>query len=59
MKYVVTFEKGDGSCESFTVYNNASCVALAVEEAKEKANELHNCPYDYYLNSNVVSVVRV
>ena len=58
MTYVVTFDHWTGEHECFTV--NASCVEIAIMDAKKAANEKHNhSGYDFYGDSNVVSVIRV
>lgn len=56
MAYVVTFEKGDGSHESFTV--GSYCVELAIMDAKEKADEKYNHS-GFYRDSDVFSIIRV
>ena len=57
MAYIVTFDHWTGEHECFTV--NSSCIEIAIMDAKEKANEKHNSSNDFYLDSNVVSVIRV
>lgn len=54
MTYVVTFENNDGYHHCVTV--TASCVEIAVMEAKERINI--GSPY-YYCDSDILSVIRV
>lgn len=54
MTYVVTFEDCD-RCECYIV--NASCVEIAVMDAKERVNE--ECGYHKYSDCDVISVIRI
>lgn len=55
MVYVVTFENYDGY-ESYSV--SASCIELAIMNAKEMASERYGKDFHYY-DSDVLSVIRV
>ena len=57
MRYVVTFDDCGERLDSIVV--SASCVELAVMEAKEKANDMHSDVTNYYCDSDVLSVIRV
>ena len=55
MTYVVTFE----NCEGFETYTvNASCIEIAIMDAKEMATETYGSNFHYY-DSDVLSVIRV
>jgi hypothetical protein len=55
MVYVVTFENYD-EYESYSV--SASCIELAIMNAKDIATERHGSDFCYY-DSDVLSVIRI
>ena len=57
MRYVVTFDDCGDKCDSIVV--SASCIEIAIMEAKKKANDMHLDVDNYYCDSDILSVIRI